>query len=340
MSSEEILGFLGSGEWVSGEEIASRLGVSRTAVWKRIEGLRTKGYGIDACTRKGYRLSGRPDLLDEKLILSGLKTKWLGRDLRCFGEVDSTNETARSIALAARSGTVVLAETQARGRGRLSRSWASPAGGVWMTLILKPGIPLAEAQRINMAVSVALAKAIRGLHGLSARIKWPNDLLIGERKVCGILMEVSAEVDRLDYALVGIGINANVDVSGFPPEWKATSLSKELGREVSRSELIQRILLEAEDACERMNSREIYEDWRGLSLTLGRLVRIASATGDVVGEATDLSEDGALLLRTDDGMKRVLAGDCIHLRTETSQKETEEEMGLEKRLEEPGRGET
>lgn len=316
MSSEEVLGFLGSGEWVSGEEIASRLGVSRAAVWKRIEGLRTKGYEIDACTKKGYRLSGKLAPLDAGLILSGLGTRWLGKDLRCYSEVESTNETARSIAPAAKNGTAILAETQAKGRGRLSRSWASPAGGVWMTLILKPEIPLAEAHRINMAVSVALAKAIRSLYGLNARIKWPNDLLIGDRKVCGILMEVSAEVDRLDYALVGIGINANVDVSGFSPEWRATSLSKELGREISRPELVQRLLQEIEEACDKMNSREVYEEWRGLSLTLGRHVCIASASGDVVGEAADLVENGALLLKTKDGIKRVLAGDCIHLREE------------------------
>ncbi len=191
-----------------------------------------------------------------------------------------------------------------------------------MTLILKPEIPMAEAPRINMAVSVALAKAIQSLYGLKAGIKWPNDLLIEDRKICGILMEVSAEVDRLDYALVGIGINANVDVSGYPSEWKATSLSKELGRDVSRSELIQRILQEIEEAYGKMNSREIYEEWRSLSVTLGRRSRIASAAGQIVGEAADLAEDGALLLKTEKGMKRVLAGDCIHLRAEPWREET------------------
>jgi BirA family biotin operon repressor/biotin-[acetyl-CoA-carboxylase] ligase len=315
-SSEEVMCLLGPGEWVSGEEIASRLGVSRAAIWKRIEGLRTKGYKIDACTRRGYRLSTNQDLLDAGLIRFGLRTKWVGKDLRCYGEVESTNETARSIASAAQSGTVIIAETQAKGRGRLSRSWASPPGGVWMTLILKPEIPLAEAHRINMAVSVALVKAIRSLYGLKAGIKWPNDLLIEDCKICGILMEVSAEVDRLDYALVGIGINANVDVSGYPSEWKATSLSKELGRDVSRSELIQRMLQEIEEACGRMNSREIYKDWRSLSLTLGRRVHIASAAGEIVGKVADLAEDGSLLLKTEKGVKRALAGDCIHLRAE------------------------
>jgi BirA family biotin operon repressor/biotin-[acetyl-CoA-carboxylase] ligase len=314
LSPEEVLSFLGPGEWVSGEEIASKLGISRAAVWKRIEGLRNKGYEIDACTRRGYRLSKKLDLLDAGLIRSGLATCWLGKDLRCYGEVDSTNESALSIAPEAQNGTVILAETQTRGRGRISRSWASPPGGVWMTLILKPEIPMAEAHRINMAVSVALAKAIRKLYGLEASIKWPNDLLIGDRKICGILMEVNAEVDRLNYALVGIGINANADVSSFPEEWRATSISREIGRRVSRPELIQRILQEIEETCDRMKCREVYDEWRSLSSTLGRRVRVVTAKGSAVGEAVDLAEDGALLLRTEKGIKRVLAGDCVHLR--------------------------
>lgn len=322
MSSEEVLSFLGSGKWVSGEEIASKLGISRAAVWKRIEGLRKKGYEIDACTRKGYRLSRGLDLLDAGLIRSGLLTRWLGKDLRCYDEVESTNENARSIAPEAQDGTVILSEIQTRGRGRIYRSWASPPGGVWMTLILKPEIPLAEAHRINIAVSLALAKVIRRLYGLDVGIKWPNDLLIEDRKICGILMEVNAEVDRLNYALVGIGINANADVSGFPPEWRATSISKELGRRVPRQELIQTILQEIEETCDRMNSREVYDDWRSLSITLGRRVRVVTATGSTDGEAVDLAEDGALLLKTENGIKRVLAGDCIHLRAPPWEEDT------------------
>ncbi len=294
--------------------MAAKLGITRAAVWKQIRNLRQRGYEIEASSRKGYHLTYKPDLLDKEAISSGLKTKWLGKDLRSFSEVNSTNETARSLASSCQNGTVILAETQTRGRGRLSRPWASPPGGIWMSLILKPEMPLASVYQINMAVSVAISKAIFNLLGLKAGIKWPNDLLIRERKICGILMEISAEVGRLDYAVVGLGINANVGLSNFPEEWCATSLSHELGHEVSRVDLIQGILLEIEEAYEKMGSREIYEEWRSRSVTIGRYVRINSISGDLVGVVEDLAEDGALLLKTENGCQRVLAGDCIHLR--------------------------
>ncbi|HEX7445408.1 MAG TPA: biotin--[acetyl-CoA-carboxylase] ligase, partial [Methanothrix sp.] len=251
MAAYDILSALGSGDWVSGEEMAAKLGITRAAVWKQIRNLRQRGCEIEASTRKGYHLTYKPDLLDADAISSGLKTKWLGKDLCSFSEVNSTNETARSLASSCQNGTVILAETQTRGRGRLSRQWASPPGGIWMSLILKPEMPLASVYQINMAVSVAVSKAISNLLGLKAGIKWPNALLIRERKICGILMEISAEVGRLDYAVVGLGINANVELSNFPEEWFATSLSHELGHEVSRVDLIQGILLEIEEAYDK-----------------------------------------------------------------------------------------
>lgn len=323
--------------------MAARLGISRAAVWKQIRSLRKRGYEIESSTKKGYRLAGNCDILDADLIRSGLKTQWLGKDLRCFSEVTSTNEVARTIARECRNdainraangsartangtanigtvdetandGTVILAEVQTQGRGRLSRSWASPPGGIWMSLILRPQISLDRAYRINMAISVAICKALEGLYGLAAGIKWPNDLLIDEKKICGILMEVSAEVDRLEYVVVGIGINANVDVSGYPAEWRSTSLGQELGCGVSRVELIQKILLEIEKSYRHMDSKEIWEEWRSRSVTLGRQVRISSVSGDLLGRAVDLAEDGALMIQSRDGLHRVLAGDCIHLR--------------------------
>jgi len=310
----EVLDFLSCGSWVSGEEMASRLGVSRAAIWKQIKGLRAKGFEIESSTRMGYRLAGKQDILDPDLIRGGLTTRWLGKEIYYHREVDSTNNAARSIALRCANGAVVLAEMQTAGRGRLDRPWSSPPGGIWMSLILKPGIPLSQVYEINMAVSVALARAIFGLYGLKAEIKWPNDLLINGRKICGILMEISAEVDRLDYALVGIGLNANVDVSCFPEEWCATSMSKELGRNISRMELIRRILQEIEMTYGKMGSDEIFQEWCDRSATIGREVRIASPSGDREGTAVALSKDGALCLETKKGIERILAGDCIHLR--------------------------
>ncbi len=323
---KEILDYLSGGSWISGEEMASRLGISRAAIWKQIKSLKERGFKIESSTKRGYRLVSKPDILDPDLLSCGLETKYLGRELYCHRSISSTNEYARSIAANCKDGAVVLAEIQTAGRGRLSRPWSSPEGGIWMSLVLKPKISLDQAYRINMAVSVALARAFSALFCLEADIKWPNDILINDRKLCGILMEISAEMDRLDYAIVGVGINVNMDVSDFPEEWNATSLSNELGRNVSRTELIQRILKEIEDAYESLGSKEIYEEWRDRSATLGRHVRITSASacalpsasssapGDLEGRVVALSEDGALCLETDRGIKRILAGDCIHLR--------------------------
>jgi BirA family biotin operon repressor/biotin-[acetyl-CoA-carboxylase] ligase len=314
LAREWVLSRLFPGEWISGQEMAKSLGVSRAAVWKQVQILRAKGFEIESCTHRGYRLKSSPDLLESALIRSGLCTKTIGCKVNCFEEVDSTNHVARSLARSCPDGTVFLAESQTEGRGRLARSWHSPPGGVWMSIFLRPALPLAQAYRINMAVAVALARAVSNLYGLSARIKWPNDILIGERKLCGILMEISAEVDRIEYAVVGVGLNANIDVSCFPIEWRSTSLSQELGHEVSRIELIQKILQEVDDIYGSMAFEDLYHEWCSRSATLGKMVRITSGSGDLVGQAVKLAEDGALTLSTDEGYMRVLAGDCIHLR--------------------------
>ncbi|MCK9440550.1 MAG: biotin--[acetyl-CoA-carboxylase] ligase [Methanothrix sp.] len=314
MTAHDILSFLISGEWISGEEMAKKLAISRAAVWKQIQVLRQRGYEISASTGKGYRLAKKPDLLDADRIFGCLKTKWLGRDMRISAQVSSTNAVALSLARDCQSGTVILAETQTQGKGRLSRPWVSPPGGIWMSIILKPKMPLTHVYQINMAVAVALCRALSSILGLEAGIKWPNDLLIRELKICGILMEVGAQVDLLDYAVVGLGLNVNNDPSSLPAEWRLTSLAAELGHDIDRCDLIARILEEIEVAYENMGSKEIYEEWRSRSLTLNRQVLITSVAGDKVGEAVDLAEDGALLLRTGDELKRVLAGDCIHLR--------------------------
>jgi len=312
----DVLSFLAPGRWVSGEDIAGCLGISRAAVWKQVQALRQKGYLISSYTRKGYLLTGEPDRLDAGRIRRDLTTKWLGRDLMILSETSSTNSAALSDIGQRQSGSIILAEIQKEGRGRLSRPWASPPGGIWMSLILKPDIPLSRVYRINMAVSVSLCRAISSQLGLEAGIKWPNDLLIRERKVCGILTEVGAQVDRLDYALVGVGLNANNDISAFPALWQSTSLAAELGRDIDRCALIAGILNEMEGALDDLERLELYQEWRSLSLTMGRRVEISSAEGALRGEVVDLEEDGTLILRQGPEKRRILAGDCIHLRPE------------------------
>jgi BirA family transcriptional regulator, biotin operon repressor / biotin---[acetyl-CoA-carboxylase] ligase len=308
-----ILSYLKGGSWVSGEDMANRRGISRAAVWKQIQLLRAKGYDIESSTNKGYRLVSEPDLLDAGALRQDLKTKIVGRDIYYYPEVESTNNTARKLAWSCDDGTVVVAETQRAGKGRRSRSWHSPPGGLWISVILKPRISLDQAYRINMAASVAVARTLSSLYGIKATIKWPNDILVNDKKICGILLEISAEVDRLDYAIIGIGLNANVEAKNFPKDWKVISLSEELGSRVSRTDLAQRLLEELENAYRSMGSKEGYEDWCRLSATLGKQVRITSYGGDLEGLAESLSEDGALMLRLPGETRRILAGDCIHL---------------------------
>lgn len=315
MPAADALSFLVPGEWVSGEDIARRQGLSRAAVWKQIQALRKRGYRIASSTRRGYLLMDQPDLLDASRIKKDLATRWLGRDLLILEQASSTNAVALSSVGQRQSGSVILAEIQKEGRGRLSRSWASPPGGIWMSLILKPDIPLSRVYRINMAASVSICRAISRL-GLEAGIKWPNDILIQEKKVCGILTELGAQMDRLDYVVVGVGLNANNDTAAFPSQWRSTSLAAELGRSIDRCALIAAILNEMEKAIDSMESQEIYEEWRSLSLSLGERVRISSAEGDLTGQVVDLDGDGALILQQGREKRRILAGDCIHLRPE------------------------
>ncbi len=326
MSREEIREALieGLGTWTSGQKLARSFKISRAAVWKAVQSLRAEGYDIES-SKRGYRLASMPDLINEDLVKSGLKTRFVGRTLISRQSVTSTNAEAKRIAPSAENGTVVVAEVQTLGRGRMERSWHSPKGGVWMSVILKPKIPPNLASRVNMAAAVAVARALEGLYGLDVGIKWPNDLLVGERKVSGILTEIGAEMDSLDYAVVGIGINANLDPDLFPEEWKATSLSRLLGRDVLRAELVRRVLEELEEAFADLESSfvEVREEWRRRSATLDRKVRIITMDGEFEGRAEALEADGSLLVRRDDGRReRVFAGDCIHLRPAT---ETPEE---------------
>ncbi len=301
--------------------MARRLGISRAAVWKQIQALRLRGYKIASSTRRGYFLMEMPDLLDAGRIRKNLVTNWLGRDIVILPEASSTNAVALSSIGQRKSGSIILAETQKEGRGRLSRGWAAPPGGIWMSLVLRPYIPLSRVYRINMAASVSICRAVCQL-GLEAGIKWPNDILIREQKLCGILTELGAQVDRLDYAVVGVGLNANNDTAAFPSQWRSTSLAARLGRSIDRCALIAAILNEMEQALDDMESHELYEEWCSRSLTLGKRVRISSAEGELIGQVLDLDQDGALILEQGGDRRRILAGDCIHLRPERAAEAT------------------
>jgi BirA family transcriptional regulator, biotin operon repressor / biotin---[acetyl-CoA-carboxylase] ligase len=293
-----------SGGYLSGETISNQLGTSRVSIWKHIRGLQKDGYVIEASPR-GYRLVSSPDLL------LPYEFPDLEHRLHYFPEIDSTMDAARELAKkGAREGTIVIAEAQSRGRGRLSREWLSPKGGIYFTIVLRPSISPAYAPRINLMASVAVATTVRKLFGLKAELKWPNDVLIGGKKVCGILAEMDAELDVVNFVNVGIGINANTLIPRF--EETATSLKDELGREISRKEFLSALLAEIERQRPLLMESDLLEEWRRLSGTLNKDVRILSPAEVIAGQAIDIDTTGALIIRERNGsLKKALAGDCV-----------------------------
>jgi len=297
------------GGYLSGEILSEQLGISRVSIWKHIRGLKKDGYVIEASPR-GYRLVSCPD------SLLPYEFPDLEQRIHHFQEISSTMDAARELARkGVREGTIVIAEVQAHGRGRLSREWLSPKGGIYFTLILRPSISPAYAPRINLMASVAVATTIRKLFGLNAELKWPNDVLIGGRKVCGILAEMDAEMDFVNFVNVGIGINANTSIPQF--EKTATSLKDMLGREISRKEFLNALLVEINRRQALLMEADLLEEWKKLSGTLNKDVRILSPAEVIVGRAIDIDTTGALIVKEKDGsLKKAMAGDCIHLREE------------------------
>ncbi len=307
---EIILRALRQGQPVSGGWLAREIGVSRTAVWKHVARLRREGYQIESYPGVGYYLKGSLDVLLPGEIEGVVGGEWR---VVFYRQVSSTQEVARELALQGVSDhTVVLAERQTGGRGRMGRKWVSPLGGVYLSLILRPQLKPLEALKLPLLAGVAVATAIQKVSGLKPHLKWPNDILLGGKKIGGILCELGAETDRVNYIILGIGVNLNNDL---PEELKgiATSMKQEQGKELSRAEFIRGLLNELEFLYRRFEQegfKPIRQVWKDLSSTLGSQV-VVSSLGEVIqGEAVDIDEDGALLLRRPDGtLTRVIAGD-------------------------------
>jgi len=319
MLDEEILQLLreSPSSFLSGEEISRRLDVSRTAVWKRIEHLRTVGYEIEASTRKGYRLIRSPDLLTPSEVRPFLGTKWMGTTIHHFHLIDSTNSKAYELALnGAEEGEVVIAESQKKGRGRLGRQWLSPLfSNLYLSVILRPEIPPYQASLVTLMAAVATADAIRKFSGLEPLIKWPNDILLKTKKVAGLLNEIHSEMDRIHFMILGIGVNLNMDRKMFSKEIRegATSLKIEMGQSISRKAFLQCLLQELEKWYEiflKEGALPVLKTWRELAQIKGRPVKVTSFGETLVGVAIDVDPDGALILKTEQGeRKRVVAGD-------------------------------
>lgn len=236
-----------------------------------------------------------------------------------FKEVDSTNDVAKRLALGgAPEGTVVISEMQRKGRGRKEREWFSPKGGVWMSLILRPKIGPSQIAPLTLVAGLAVAKTLSRLYDLKCKLKWPNDVLINEKKVCGVLTEISAGIDRIDYVVAGIGINANIDIEIFPGEFRgaATTLKNELNREILRDELVEQLLEEFKKLYkifQKQGFSKLKEEWKRSASTMGRKVRIITDRRTIEGIARDIGENGELFIETQEGIEKIISGDCIHL---------------------------
>lgn len=316
---EKILKLLkdSKNEFVSGQELSERLKVSRTAIWKYINVLKEEGYEIESVSRKGHMLISTPDILNHEEISEYLKTEYIGREIYYFDSINSTNTKAKELAYIIKTeGAVVIAEEQTSGRGRLGRNWSSPnKKGIWMSIILKPQIEPQDAAKITQVAAAAVWKAINQI-GVKTQIKWPNDIVFNGRKICGILTEMSGELNRLNYLVVGIGINANTTISEFPEEIRnmATSLKIETGKEIKRKELIALILKYFEelynDLTKNRNIASSIKICKKNSALIGKDVRLTLRGEEKEVKAIDINEDGELIVRDKEGnISRVISGE-------------------------------
>ena len=319
--AKDILKFLREKEYVSGEVLAKKLDISRVAVWKQIQKLKGIGYKITSDQNLGYCLISRPDLLLPQEIQRGLSTNYIGKEIHYFPELKSTNIMAKEKALHIEEriaeGTLIITERQSAGKGRLGREWFSPAGGIWLSIILYPQLSPSYISRITLMTAVAAVKAIEICTQIEPQIKWPNDILINEKKVCGILSEMSAELDIINWVVVGIGINVNIDLRDFPEDIQANTISlKEIsGKKVLRVKLLQSFLREFEKYYDKLKRKEflsVLEEWKLYSHTLGKKIRVDMGERIITGEAIDINEEGALILKKEDGeLIKIISGTIL-----------------------------
>jgi BirA family biotin operon repressor/biotin-[acetyl-CoA-carboxylase] ligase len=321
-SEELVLAFLGEAgdEVVSGEAISDKLGLTRAAVWKHVEALRGQGYRIDALPARGYRLVSIPDRLRALELRPLLNTHDVGQVIHHREELPSTNDLARELAEdGAGHGEVVVAERQTAGRGRRGRGWVSPARrNLAFSVVLRPDLPVARAAEVTLVAAVAVCDALRQA-GVEAGIKWPNDLLVRGRKIAGILTELAAETDRVQWVVVGIGVNVNAREEDFPEALRGqvTSILLERGQTAPRALFAAACLASLEGWLDRHAEEgfaPVRAAWRERSVTLGQQVQVRTDGGDVAGLAEDIDEGGALLVRTSEGLERLHSGDVSLLR--------------------------
>jgi BirA family biotin operon repressor/biotin-[acetyl-CoA-carboxylase] ligase len=319
-TKDKLLMYLkeGKGTWFSGEFLGHKLTISRSAIWKHICTLKEEGYIIESSRKKGYLLGRTTDSLLPNEIREGLKTNVFGRrDIVYFKDTDSTNIRAEQLAAeGAPEGTVVIAEKQTQGKGRRGRNWFSPPSeGIYFSIILRPRISPHEAPKLTLMASVAVAETVLSLTQLRVNIKWPNDILINGKKLAGILTEISAEMDRIHYVVIGIGINVNTRTESFPPDIRdrATSILLETGAVYQRVALLRVFLEWLEVYYDMFNVKgfqPIMNRWKQLSDMMGKQISVDLINHTFTGEVLDIDEDGFLLLRDHEGnLRKIISGD-------------------------------
>ncbi|MCX5696902.1 MAG: biotin--[acetyl-CoA-carboxylase] ligase [Candidatus Omnitrophica bacterium] len=316
---ERILNCLKSkSEHVSGEELSSLLKVSRQALWKHIQQLKDAGYDIVAVPHLGYRLVNSPDRLLPFEITHELRTKFIARKIHYFDTVSSTMDSAEELGIkGAPEGTVVISESQTKGRGRLARSWHSPKyKGIYLSLILRPKILPGATPVLTLLCAVSICEAINIACGLEAKIKWPNDILLQHKKLGGILTELNAEMDSTRFVIIGLGLNVNNDKNSLIPG--ATSLKEHNKHQLNRIQLLQEILRRIEAnylEFQEKGPSSIIQKWKAHNITLGKRIKLTYHEEYLEGMAVDIDKDGGLLLRNDAGLtQKVTSGDIVHCR--------------------------
>lgn len=293
--------------FISGEDISEEFNVSRSAIWKHMNTLKEEGYEIESVPRKGYRLISTPDILTLEEIEESLATDFIGRNIYYFDSLPSTNIKAKEIAIKEPEGTLIIAEEQTKGKGRLGRDWISPKGkGIWMSMILKPKVDPTEVAKITLIGAAAVHEGLADIN-IDSLIKWPNDIIIQGKKVCGILTEMSCELNRINYCVMGIGINVNLDKGDFCEELenKAISLKSIIGEKIDRKILLAHILNHFERLYipfkEKGDISKAIEISRKNSILIGKEVRIIKGETERMGKALDIDDEGQLIIEFKDG---------------------------------------
>lgn len=305
-----------SEDFVSGEKMSEEFKMTRSGIWKYINMLKEDGYKIESVPRKGYRIVSSPDLLTYEEIEEYIKTDYIGRNLQYYQSIDSTNKKAKDIAFDEKEGTVLIAEEQLEGKGRMGREWISPKGkGIWMSIILKPKVEPMAVSKITLLGAAAVHKALENMN-INSKIKWPNDILINNKKVCGILTEMNCELNMINYVVIGIGINVNLNDNDIPEELKhkATSIKISQGGEIDRKKLVGNILNEFEKLYipfrEKGNAKRAIDICRANSAIIDKEVKVIQGEEVKIGKVIDLNENGELMVELGNGhVENIFSGE-------------------------------